>query len=240
MSQLKSRLIYIITIFLYCSSSFAMSELEEAAMFSLQGDTNALTVLTGASDLGNAEAQMWLGTVYYANQSYLKAVNLFEKSSKQGNFQALFNLGRMYDRGLGVKKDLATAKKLYLLSAKGGNADAQHNVGIMYLLGDGIEKNIPEALQWLVTASIQGQRMAQRDLGNLFFEGNIVKRDLVLAYTYFSLAAANKEPSADKAAKHVRKFMSYSQISEAESILKESKNMQKKRMNEYISKFKMQ
>jgi TPR repeat protein len=42
----------------------------------------------------------------------------------------------MYERGLGVKKDVEEAKKYYKLSAKEQNGDAQVHLGILYEKGN--------------------------------------------------------------------------------------------------------
>ena len=50
----------------------------------------------------------------------------------QGDVDAQFNLGVMYDNGEGVPQDYAEAVRWYRLAAEQGNASAQFNLGSMY------------------------------------------------------------------------------------------------------------
>ena len=217
------------------NTAIAMSELEETAIFAFKGNSKAMNSLVNKSNSGDAEAQMWLGTYHYTKNEYAKALVLFKKSSLQMNTQAIFNLARMYDKGLGVKKNLIKAKKLYLISAEKGYAHAQHNVGNMYLLGEGTIKNPQEALKWLLLAGQQGQRSAQRDLGALFIEGKHVKRNLVLAYTYMSLAAINNEPNASAAAARIKHIMTPSEIKKATRFINQAKAIRNQEIKNYMN-----
>ncbi|MDG4550199.1 MAG: hypothetical protein P9G45_07275, partial [Candidatus Contendobacter sp.] len=78
----------------------------------------------------NAEAVMWY------------------KAAEQGDADAQFNLGVMYDNGQGVRKDEAEAVKWYRKAAEQGNADAQNNLGWMYTNGQGVRKDEAEAVKW--------------------------------------------------------------------------------------------
>ncbi len=236
MNVLFLRILIISFVLTFFSSAIAVSELEKTAMFAFNGNTKAMSSLINQSNSGNAEAQMWLGTYHYTIKEYTKALILFKKSSLKMNIQAIFNLARMYDNGLGVKKNPVKAKKLYLFSAEKGHADSQHNVGIMYLLGEGVKKNPKEALKWLLLAGEQGQRMAQRDLGAMFADGDEVKRNLVLAYTYMSLSAINNEPNADIAAAKIKKIMTPSEIKKANSFINQAKTIRNQEIKRYLNK----
>jgi len=67
--------------------------------------------------------------MYAKNQivswNYAEAVRLFLKAAEQGNAAAKYNLGAMYEEGLGASKDLKEAEKWYGLAAKQGDAEAQ-------------------------------------------------------------------------------------------------------------------
>ena len=54
-----------------------------------------------------------------------KAFELFEKSANQGNANAQYNLGLMYEKGEGVKQDLQKAFYWYEKSANQGFEEAQ-------------------------------------------------------------------------------------------------------------------
>ena len=56
------------------------------------------------------------------------------QAAEQGNADAQFNLGVMYDTGQGVRQDYAQAVQWYRKAAEQGLADAQYNLGVMLSL----------------------------------------------------------------------------------------------------------
>ena len=74
--------------------------------------------------------------------------------AKQGDADAQFSLGVMYEKGEGVAKDNKAAVKWYTLAAEQGLADAQFNLGVMYANGTGVIKdNVYAHLWWNIAAS---------------------------------------------------------------------------------------
>jgi TPR repeat protein len=53
-----------------------------------------------------------------------EAARLFRLAADQGNANAQFNLGVMYENGEGVAKDLGEAMRLFRLAADENDADA--------------------------------------------------------------------------------------------------------------------
>ena len=67
----------------------------------------------------------------------LPAAGEFEtikKAAEQGDSEAQYNLGFMYDQS--VPEDKAEAVRWYRLAAEQGHVDAQFNLGIMYARGE--------------------------------------------------------------------------------------------------------
>jgi TPR repeat protein len=58
----------------------------------------------------------------------LKAAKWYRKAANQGEAKSQFTLGMIYEKGKGVKKDVAEAAKWYGKAAKQGNADAVHKL----------------------------------------------------------------------------------------------------------------
>ncbi|MGA9332889.1 MAG: caspase family protein [Rudaea sp.] len=77
----------------------------------------ALKVWMGQAELGNADAQNYVGEIYLkglgTDPDYVKAREWFEKASAQGSKRARINLGYLYEQGLGVPKDMGKALNLY-------------------------------------------------------------------------------------------------------------------------------
>lgn len=78
---------------------------------------SALKVWQGDAILGNAEAQFYVGEIFEkgADESpnYKQAINWYQQAADQDYAPALMGLGRLYEAGLGVPKDLAKAMNLY-------------------------------------------------------------------------------------------------------------------------------
>ena len=78
-------------------------------------------------------------------------------AAKQGNAVAQYNLGVMYDNGMGVPENDAEAVKWYRKAADQGDAKAQHNLAFMYANGMGVPENFIRAYVWWSMAKTQGQ-----------------------------------------------------------------------------------
>ena len=66
---------------------------------------------------------------------YKTAYKLWLPLAEQGDAEAQYNLGVMYEHSLGVPQDYKTAVKWYRLSAEQGLAIAQSRLGFLHLLG---------------------------------------------------------------------------------------------------------
>ena len=65
-------------------------------------------------------------------QDYAAAVSWYRKAADQGDANAQYNLGIMYDNGQGVPQDYAAAAAWYRKAADQGDARGQSNLGLMY------------------------------------------------------------------------------------------------------------
>ena len=80
------------------------------------------------------------------------------QAAEQGNADAQFNLGVMYDTGQGVRQDYAQAVQWYRKAAEQGNAKAQYNLGLMYANGKGARQNLVIAKEWFGKACDNGDQ----------------------------------------------------------------------------------
>ena len=86
------------------------------------------------------------------------------KKAEAGDAEAQFEVGKAYDLGEGVEKDLAQAAVWYKKSASQGNMKAQNNLGLAYKNGEGVEKDLNEAMKWLKKSAEQGNKLAMYNL----------------------------------------------------------------------------
>ena len=85
-------------------------------------------------------------------------------AADQGDANAQFNLGCMYDNGHGVAQDDSAAMKWFRMAADQGHAQAQYNLGLMYYQGQGVPQNTSEALRWFHKAQAQGDERAKQGI----------------------------------------------------------------------------
>lgn len=95
---------------------------------------------------------------------YAAALKQFLPLAEQGDVDAQYNSGVLYDKGWGVPQNYKTAIKWYKLAAEHGNAKAQYNLGITYYKGRGVLQDYVRAHMWLNIATANGQNSEARDL----------------------------------------------------------------------------
>ena len=113
------------------------------------------------------------------------------KAAEQGDANAQFLLGYMYEVGDGVPEDDTEAVKWFRKAAEQGHDAAQYNLARMYASGDGTQKNDTEAVKWCRKAGEQGLAIAQLNLGFIYSNGEGIPEDYVEAYAWWSIAATN-------------------------------------------------
>lgn len=123
--------------------------------------------------------------------------------SSLGNGYAHFNVGLMFERGMGdVKQDYKTAVQYYEKAIKEEVLDAYCNLGNIYILGTGIAHGIvpnqEKGIALLKKGAEEGSRQAAFTLGSLYASGELIEQDLKQAYLYLTLAAFAKHDQAKR------------------------------------------
>ena len=77
------------------------------------------------------------------------------RAAEQGDAEAQYHLGVLYDLGEGVLRDRTEAVKWYRLSAEQGHADAQYSLGWLYDRGFDVPQDYTEAVKWYRLAAEQ-------------------------------------------------------------------------------------
>jgi TPR repeat protein len=125
----------------------------------------------------------------HGRRDYATALRLWRPLADQGNAEAQYALGFMYDRGQGVPKNYAGAAKWWRLAADQGHTFAQYNLGTLYDNGNGVPQNKAEALKWYHLAAERGNDGAQFNVGVLHFAGVAVSENRIEAAKWFRRAA---------------------------------------------------
>jgi TPR repeat protein len=139
------------------------------------------------------------------------------KEANQGNSNAQFDIGSMYQNGRGVTPDRTKAinwyrkaaaqqndkaiSRLKLLqaneerfrkesaSASNGNPESQYKLGNMYTEGVGTNIDLKKAAEAYEQSANQGYVKAEYKLGLIYYEGTGVKASKKTAYKWFRKAA---------------------------------------------------
>ncbi len=116
-----------------------------------------LSILLEKAKQGDSRAQNSLGSKHAAEQDYEEGVRWFRKAAEQGFATAQFNLGFMYELGLGVQQDCEKAASWYRKAAEQGDVAAQFSLGVMYLQGRrGVKQDYEKSYKWFKIANALG------------------------------------------------------------------------------------
>ena len=121
-----------------------------------------------------------------------KAVELpvYERA-RNGDPEAQFIVGLIYDRGDGVERDATQALKWYQEAADQGLPKSQYMLGAKYGLGRDLPMNKIEAFRWMRYAANQGHAPSQWLTASFYFGNFGVYKDNVEAYKWALLAGLN-------------------------------------------------
>ncbi|MCW8917444.1 MAG: sel1 repeat family protein [Gammaproteobacteria bacterium] len=102
---------------------------------------------------------------------YAQAFAIWKPLAEAGDIKARYNLGLMFQQGLGVAKDPHQARQLFAAAAKQGDADAQYQLGFIYYQGEGVFRSNKDAHHWWSLAAAQHHPRAQYNLAVLHAYG---------------------------------------------------------------------
>lgn len=148
-----------------------------------------------SADLGNSQAMIYIGDLYlygaYGIKNDLPDYNMarfwYEEALKNGCIDAYYNLGYMYEQGLGADCDYDKALEYYQKSSEYGVALAMCRIGYLYDFGHiGGEINKEEAMNWYYKAAKAGSSDAMLRIGALYEE----EKDYENAKVWYTVAAS--------------------------------------------------
>ena len=152
---------------------------------------------------------------------YATALREWTPLAEQGDANAQYNLGVMYDRGQGVPQDYKTVVKWFKLAAEQGHVNALHNLGVMYDRGQGVPQDYKTALKWYILAAEQGAGRSQYNVGVMYNTGRGTPQDIVYAHMWFNIAASSGFEDGVKARDLFAKEMTPSQLEKAQDLARE-------------------
>lgn len=120
--------------------------------------------LVKAALSGDAKAMNLLGVLFLSDKDPRdlgRGVTWLKKGARAGNRESMFNLGSLYDRGLGVPLDYSQAARWWKKAASRGDTAAETGLGDLYEKGLGVPRDYGKASYWEEKAASAGNPLAR-------------------------------------------------------------------------------
>lgn len=121
-----------------------------------------------SADKGHEAAQQRLDIFNAQGENDSVVIEWYLPSAREGDTEAQYNLGFMYETGWGVSANEEEAVKWYKESAEMQHDLAQLRLGMMNIVGIGTPKNLNKGLDLLRQAALNGNRIAETLIQDLF------------------------------------------------------------------------
>ncbi len=156
--------------------------------------TTAHRLYSKLAEQGNADAQTSLAYMHQKEQGCQKddarTLELYTKAAEAKQPYALFNLGILYENGIGgVQHDQFKAHELHMEAATREVPPAMYEVALMLERGLGCMQNFSEAAFWYEEGAKRGHLESFNNLGALYKEGHGVPLDENRCFICFKKAA---------------------------------------------------
>ncbi|WP_461482219.1 tetratricopeptide repeat protein [Porticoccus sp.] len=132
----------------------------------LAAHSQAATELPEEFHAAEPKMQLYMAYAEFKMAHYETAREMWLHIGGKGSGEAAFNLGILYEQGMGVDQDIAKARDYYLLAAEKGSRAGAYQVGLMHT-------NHPDlvsaemATHWLTVAALDGDEDAAKLLESI-------------------------------------------------------------------------
>ncbi len=140
---------------------------------------------------------------YVWQERYKKQIVLAE----QGNPEAQYDVGEMFEKGSGVATDAKKAFAWFDKAATQNHIKAQFKVAYMYYKGQGVNADVNKAYQLMEKPANEGNVRAQYYLAQMLSNGSGVKPDHDEAFTWYSRASLGGYKPADEALGELKRIV---------------------------------
>ena len=149
---------------------------------------------------GNVRAMIGLGYMSLSpDKSRFKperAFELFTRASDNGDPEAMFELGKLYEKGIGTQQNVAKAVALYQKSADLGFADALNDLGFLYYQGaSGVKRDPQKGVELFLKAADLRHPQAMYNVAALIDDGVVKGKtsEDAARYLYAALRSGVKD-----------------------------------------------
>jgi TPR repeat protein len=160
------------------------------------------------------------GIAAYQTNNMSLAFKEFMVAAKSGHSDSQYNIGLMYEHGIGVVKDASKAVDWYTKAAAQENSGAQFNLGVLYENGNGTPIDYIKAREFYRKAASHGDALAIGNLGMLYIRGQGVKKDELLGVALLLVSATNDPSPQNNARQNITatRGLSSEMIMEAQTL----------------------
>lgn len=150
---------------------------------------------------GDANAQYLIGATYLTGRGEVKqdkekGIYWITKSAKNGNSDAQFTLGLLYEKEEIKPGGMKKAVMWYKKAVEQGSTEAQEHLATLYDFGIGVPKDEIKAVQLLELAASKGSASAQSQLAMKYENGETVTKNINKAIELYKKAVENGDISA--------------------------------------------
>lgn len=128
---------------------------------------------------GDIASQFIVGYWYESDEKdMVSAVYWYQKSAEQGYERAQYFLGKCYEQGRGVSKNLKEAIKWYRKSVEQGTPGSGNRLSALYRKENSVSKELQELAKMYRVSAEEGDAKAQYNLGMCYLYGIGISTDL--------------------------------------------------------------
>jgi len=109
-----------------------------------------------------------------------------KKAVEQNDAWAIYNLGLLYEEGIGVDKSLTKAIELFIKAHELDSNFSGVKLGLIYEYGIGVEKDITKSIDYWATSAEHGYLWSQLHLACLYDKGEKIPEDQDEAKKWYS------------------------------------------------------
>lgn len=112
------------------------------------------------------------------DESLALAIEACETAAHNGDLQAQFEMGELYQRGDRVAQDIEQALGWFEKASIQGHPGAQYQLGLMHYQGEGVTRNLPQAYIILKMAAVNGKDEAMDASDQIALQMNAQELDV--------------------------------------------------------------
>jgi TPR repeat protein len=151
------------------------------------------------AEKGDAGVQYMLGLVFediLSVPSYSEAFKWFTIAAGNSHPRAIYRLGLLYEKGLGVSQNYHEAAQLYEVSSDLEDPDAIYRYAKLLHYGKGVDVDWAKAVNYYTAAACRGNPEAQFSLAIIYEKGKLSQKNILEALKLFTSSYSQNHDGA--------------------------------------------